>query len=216
MKTITERLLALPSCEDPDEILNAAITGAHEIQRLTAREYLRRKADQRAIEAWHKAHPEKAHMPPSNEDVVMWLMEQHDQFETRLKNAHHDWLAELNHDTDQLMEEARLGGLEEGALEIDCGCDIRAAVLERLKSQGERQAERLCPKGDGCCALQSAAIRALSDTPPSMVLVPREPTSAMIQAGGYALQEHAAMTMDAARIAWGAMVKAAGKGEGDE
>jgi hypothetical protein len=115
MKTIAERLLALPSCEDPDEILNAAITGAHEIQRLTAREYLRRKADQRAIEAWHKAHPEKAHMPPNHEDTVMWLMEQHDQFETRLKNAHHDWLAELNHDTDQLMEEARLGGLEEGA-----------------------------------------------------------------------------------------------------
>jgi hypothetical protein len=28
MKTIVERLLALPSCEDPDEILNAAITGA--------------------------------------------------------------------------------------------------------------------------------------------------------------------------------------------
>jgi hypothetical protein len=42
-----------------------------------------------------------------------------------------------------------------------------------------------------------ADIRALSDTPPGMVLVPREPTTAMIQAGGYALQEHAAMTMEA-------------------
>jgi len=109
MKTIAERLLALPSCEDPNEILNATITGAHEIQRLTAREYLRRRADQRAIEAWHKAHPEKAHMPPNHEDTVMWLMEQHDQFETRLKNAHHDWLAELNHDPDALQaKNARL------------------------------------------------------------------------------------------------------------
>jgi hypothetical protein len=28
MKSIVERLLALSNCEDPDEILNAAITGA--------------------------------------------------------------------------------------------------------------------------------------------------------------------------------------------
>ena len=62
----------------------------------------------------------------------------------------------------------------------------------------------------------AAAIRALSDTPTNMVLVPREPTSAMIYAGGYALQEHAAMTMEAARIAWDAMVKAAGEGDGDD
>jgi hypothetical protein len=62
----------------------------------------------------------------------------------------------------------------------------------------------------------AAAIRALSDAPTNMVLVPREPTSAMIHAGGYALQEHAALTLDAARIAWDAMVKAAGKGEDND
>jgi hypothetical protein len=49
-----------------------------------------------------------------------------------------------------------------------------------------------------------------------MVLVPREPTSAMIHAGGYALQDYADQTMDAARIAWDAMVKAAEKGEGND
>jgi hypothetical protein len=64
--------------------------------------------------------------------------------------------------------------------------------------------------------LARLADRALSDTPSGRVLVPREPTSAMIHAGGYALQEHAALTMDAARIAWDAMLKAAMKGEGDE
>jgi hypothetical protein len=58
--------------------------------------------------------------------------------------------------------------------------------------------------------------RVLSETPPGMVLVPREPTTAMIHAGGYALQEHAALTMEAARIAWDAMVEAAEKGEGNE
>lgn len=105
MKSIVERLLALPSYKDPDEISYAAIAGAHEIQKLQTREHLRRKANQRAIEAWHKAHPEKAHMPPNHEDTVMWLMEQHDQFETRLKNAHHDWLAELDHDPDALRTE---------------------------------------------------------------------------------------------------------------
>jgi hypothetical protein len=61
-----------------------------------------------------------------------------------------------------LVAKARRDALEEAAREIDCGCDIRAAVLERLESQGERKAEWLCPKGDACCALQSAAIRALN------------------------------------------------------
>jgi hypothetical protein len=105
MKTIIDRLLALPSCEDPNEILNATAAAAQLIRKLQSREHLRQKADHRAIEAWNKAHPEKAHLPPSHEDVVMWLMEQHDQFETRLKNAHHDWLAELEHDPDALKGE---------------------------------------------------------------------------------------------------------------
>ena len=60
-----------------------------------------------------------------------------------------------------LVAQARRDALEEAAREIDCGCDIRAAVLERLECQGERKAGWLCPKGDACCALQSAAIRAL-------------------------------------------------------
>jgi hypothetical protein len=104
MKSIVERLLALPNCEDPDEILNAAMAGAHEIQRLQAAAHLRRKADQRAIEAWHKMRPEAAHMPPNHEDVVMWLMEQHDQFETRMKNDRDDWLAESADELTQALK----------------------------------------------------------------------------------------------------------------
>jgi hypothetical protein len=62
----------------------------------------------------------------------------------------------------------------------------------------------------------AAAIRALSDTPTNMVLVPREPTEAMIQAVGRPLQGHAMLPLVAARIAWDAMVKAAEKGEGND
>lgn len=60
-----------------------------------------------------------------------------------------------------MVAQARRDALEKAAREIDCGCDIRAAVLERLERQGERKAGWLCPKGNACCALQSAAIRAL-------------------------------------------------------
>jgi hypothetical protein len=81
----------------------------------------------------------------------------------------------------------------------------RFAILQDLREMAGEKSEII-----------TAAIRALSNTPPGMVLVPREPTSAMIHAGGYALQEHAALTMDAARIAWDAMVKAAEKGEDND
>jgi hypothetical protein len=37
------------------------------------------------------------------------------EVDARIATAHKEWLAELNHDTDALMEEARLGGLEEAA-----------------------------------------------------------------------------------------------------
>ena len=76
----------------------------------------------------------------------------------------------------------------------------------------------------------AAAIRALSDTPPDMVLVPREPTPAMIKACLQAALDFMAETKttevhpgqtypspsENARRCWRAMVKAAGKGEGDE
>lgn len=75
-----------------------------------------------------------------------------------------------------------------------------------------------------------AAIRALSDTPPDMVLVPREPTNAMIKACLEAALDFMAETKttdvhpgqtypspgENARRCWRAMVKAARKGEGDE
>jgi hypothetical protein len=60
-----------------------------------------------------------------------------------------------------LVAKARRDALEDAAREIDCGCDIRAAVSERLESQGERQAKWLCSNGDTCCALQAATIRAM-------------------------------------------------------
>jgi len=76
----------------------------------------------------------------------------------------------------------------------------------------------------------AAAIHALSDTPPDMVLVPREPTPAMIKACLQAALDFMAETKttevhpgqtypspgENARRCWRAMVKAAGKGEGDE
>lgn len=44
----------------------------------------------------------------------------------------------------------------------DCGCDVRAIVLERLASHGLREAERCCGQHyDACCALTANAIRAL-------------------------------------------------------
>jgi len=75
----------------------------------------------------------------------------------------------------------------------------------------------------------AAWIRALSDTPTGMVLVPREPTSAMIQACLQAALDFMAETKttevhpgqtypnpsENARRCWRAMVKAAGKGEGE-
>ncbi len=129
--------------------------------------------------------------------------------------ARKDWLAELNHDTDALMEAARDSALEEaarwhdeqGRFWMEKGREVSALDSQSGLNLLAKAAEH---------RKHAAAIRALSDTPPGMVLVPREPTNEMIHAGGYALQEHAAMTMDAARIAWDAMVKAAGKEEGDE
>lgn len=48
----------------------------------------------------------------------------------------------------------------------DCGCDVRAIVLERLASRGLREAERCCGQHyDACCALTAAAIRALPIPP---------------------------------------------------
>ncbi|MFN8993583.1 MAG: hypothetical protein ACK5X3_07970 [Pseudomonadota bacterium] len=77
----------------------------------------------------------------------------------------------------------------------------------------------------------AAAIRALSDTPPGMVLVPREPTDAMIKSclqaaldfmpetktiGVHPGQTYPNSLENAWRWTWRAMVQAAGKGEGDE
>jgi hypothetical protein len=142
------------------------------------------------------------------------------EVDARIAAAHKEWLAELNHDTDALMEAARQSALAE-CIAV-CDAIVR---LYRVELPGEYKDR---PRGIPYEWKQAwennaeiagdiiAAIRALSDTPSGMVLVPREPTTAMIHAGGYALQEHAALTMESARIAWDAMVKAAVKGEGDE
>jgi hypothetical protein len=195
--------------------------------------------------------------------------------EARIAAAHKEWLEELNHDTDALMEAARDSALAEavrrarhyativpmhGSLKSDiyeaaaqAATEIAASIeslaekgVADLAAQAKRAALAECIAA--CEAVvrlyrvelpekhkdrpggipynwkemwENSAeiaediitdIRALSDTPSGMVLVPREPTSAMIHAGGYALQEHAALTMDAARIAWDAMVKAAERG----
>lgn len=56
---------------------------------------------------------------------------------------------------------ARREGIEAAAKEVDCGCAIRDAVLERLEAQGQKQASYLCQHGNACCALQAAEIRTL-------------------------------------------------------
>ena len=189
MKSIVERLLALPSCEDPNEILNAAITGAHEIRSLQTAAHSRRKADQRAIEAWHKAHPEKAHLPPNHEDVVMWLMEQHDQFETRLKHDRDDWLAESADELTQALkwretinnrltswmapikdgEEPhdallRLLEFEQRAFNDPAVSDSAAYLVAETKRDALREAADLCDQlsehTPGICAI---AIREMAD-----------------------------------------------------
>ena len=55
----------------------------------------------------------------------------------------------------------RREGIEAAAKEVDCGCDIRDAVLARLEAQGQKRASWLCQHGDVCCALQAAEIRTL-------------------------------------------------------
>jgi hypothetical protein len=189
MKSIVERLLVLPSCEDPNEILNAAITGAHEIRSLQVAAYLRRKADQRAIEAWHKAHPEKAHLPPNNEDVVMWLMEQHDQFETRMENDRAERLAESADELAQALkwretinnrltswmapikdgEEPhdallRLLEFEQRAFNDPAVSDSAAYLVAETKRDALREAADLCDQlsehTPGICAI---AIREMAD-----------------------------------------------------
>jgi hypothetical protein len=148
--------------------------------------------------------------------------------------AHKEWLAELNHDTDALMEAARQSALAE----CIAACDA-IVHLYRVKLPGEWKDQH----GDVSHKWQQAwegwaeiaediakDIRALSDTPPDMVLVPREPTSAMIQACLQAALDFMAETKttevhpgqtypspsENARRCWRAMVKAAEKGEGDD
>lgn len=126
------------------------------------------------------------------------------EVEARIEHARTEWLAELKQDTDELMEQARLDGLETAILVLEQ--DAKAVRTNSLMAEVRNQvAEHFI-----------ARLRALAGAPRDMVLVPREPTNEMIHAGGYALQDYASETMDAARIAWDAMVKAALKGEGDE
>jgi hypothetical protein len=57
------------------------------------------------------------------------------------------------------VDEGRITEREKIASQVDCGCDIRDAVLDRLDEQGERKASWLCSRGDSCSALVAAIIR---------------------------------------------------------
>jgi hypothetical protein len=83
------------------------------------------------------------------------------EVDARIAAAHKEWLAELNHDTDALMEAARQSALEEAAEEMDCACPQRGAVLAKLAKDGPLSHHWPCEKSDDCCALRGAAIRAL-------------------------------------------------------
>jgi hypothetical protein len=61
----------------------------------------------------------------------------------------------------QMIQQARRDALAEAALEMDCACPQRGAVLEKLAKDGPLSHYWPCEKGDECCALRGAAIRAL-------------------------------------------------------
>jgi hypothetical protein len=254
------------------------------------------------------------------------------EMDARIAAAHKEWLAELNHDTDALMEAARQSALAEciaacdavirlyrvelpekykfkpegipfeweqtweGWAEIaeDIAAAIRALsdtpsgtyaseaeqergeffnrlgrITEELNLPMEATAsriieairERVASEREACASVSVKVVvpegadawtpleaweeallvfdeafrdairsRVLSETPPGMVLVPREPTTAMIQACLQAALDFMAETKttevhpgqtypspsENARRCWRAMVKAAGKGEGNE
>jgi hypothetical protein len=77
-------------------------------------------------------------------------------------------------EVDARIQQAKRDALEEAAQEMDCACPQRGAVLAKLEKDGPLSHHWPCEKSDDCCALRGAAIRALSDTPPGMVLVPRD------------------------------------------
>ncbi len=64
-------------------------------------------------------------------------------------------------EVDARVKEARRDALEEAAQEMDCACPQRGAVLEKLAKDGPLSHYWPCEKGDDCCALRGAAIRAL-------------------------------------------------------
>jgi hypothetical protein len=142
------------------------------------------------------------------------------EVEARIAAAHKEWLAELNHDTDALMEAARDSALAECI--AACEAVVRLYRVELPEQQKDRPGgipyswKEMWENSAEIAEDIIADIRALSDTPPGLVLVPREPTDAMIQAVARPLQGHAMLPLVAARIAWDAMVKAAGKGEDND
>jgi hypothetical protein len=64
-------------------------------------------------------------------------------------------------EVDARVKEARRNAREEAAQEMDCACPQRGAVLEKLAKDGPLSHYWPCEKGDDCCALRGAAIRAL-------------------------------------------------------
>ena len=63
----------------------------------------------------------------------------------------------------QMIRQARRNALEEAAQEMDCACPQRGAVLAKLAKDGPLSHHWPCEKGDDCCALRGAAIRALGE-----------------------------------------------------
>jgi hypothetical protein len=135
---------------------------------------------------------------------------------------------------DALMEAARQSALAECIAACDAVIRLyRVELPEKYKFKPEGIPFEWEQTGEGWAEIAediAAAIRALSDTPCGMVLVPLEPTSAMIQACLQAALDFTAETKttevhpgqtypspsENARRCWRAMLKAAGKGEGDE
>jgi hypothetical protein len=122
-------------------------------------------------------------------------------------------------EVDARVEEARRDALEEAAR----WHDEQASKAQKLS---DMKVSALDSKVWGDYAQNhreyATAIRALSDTPPDMVMVPREPTSAMIEAGflvgpqAFKNRKTADWWPSDVTAIYSAMVKAARKGEGDE
>jgi len=128
-------------------------------------------------DAWdgRPQNPERDGMHYITDGVALWIAHKGKwALMSRTRHEPPEWLAAqpwaeyrgpclLPSEVAAQVEAARQEEREAIARDLDCGCDVRAIVLAKFASAGEREAWRYCEHYDACLALQAAAIRAGSD-----------------------------------------------------